>query len=108
MCGIAGFVHIDGRPADRSILDRMCDAIVHRGPDGQGAMTEGSVALGMRRLAIIDVAGGNQPIRNETGRISIVFNGEAYNFQSVRADLESRGHVFKTHSDTEAALHAYE
>lgn len=91
-----------------ALLDRMCAVIRHRGPDDQGTVVAGRAALGMRRLSIIDVAGGHQPIHNETGRVSIVFNGEIYNFQEVTAELKARGHVFKTHSDTEAIVHAYE
>jgi asparagine synthase (glutamine-hydrolysing) len=111
MCGIAGFVvsdanvTVEGRGA---LLDRMCAVIRHRGPDDQGTMVAGRAALGMRRLSIIDVAGGHQPIYNETGRVAIVFNGEIYNFQEVTEELKARGHVFKTHSDTEAIVHAYE
>lgn len=111
MCGIAGFVVRDANaPSDvrGALLDRMCAVIRHRGPDDQGTMVAGRAALGMRRLSIIDVAGGHQPIHNETGRVSIVFNGEIYNFQSVTDELKARGHVFKTHSDTEAIVHAYE
>lgn len=111
MCGIAGFVvrdhdaPVEGRAA---LLGRMCDVIRHRGPDDQGTMVAGRAALGMRRLSIIDVAGGHQPIFNETGRISIVFNGEIYNFQELTDDLKRRGHTFQTNSDTEAIVHAYE
>jgi asparagine synthase (glutamine-hydrolysing) len=86
----------------------MCDAIQHRGPDDEGIHVSGPVGLGMRRLSIIDLAGGHQPITNETGLISIVFNGEIYNYRELRRELLDRGHVFKTSSDTEAILHLYE
>jgi len=110
MCGIAGFVDcgtMDCR--DRSAtLDRMCQAILHRGPDDQGTVLRGPAALGMRRLSIIDVAGGRQPIFNEDGRIAVVFNGEIYNYLELRHELESRGHRFQTQSDTEVIVHGYE
>ena len=113
MCGIAGFVSretpnrldTEGRAA---VLDRMCRVIAHRGPDDQGTILMGGVALGMRRLSIIDLAGGHQPISNEDDTVTVVFNGEIYNFQELQPQLESRGHRFKTHSDTEAIVHAYE
>jgi len=90
------------------ILDRMCRAIRHRGPDDQGTVVKDSVALGMRRLSIIDLAGGHQPISGEDGSVTIVFNGEVYNYRELQSDLEARGHHFQTHSDTEAIVHAYE
>ena len=113
MCGIAGFIDLwDVRPRsadDRAeILDRMCRVIRHRGPDDQGTLVKPGVALGMRRLAIIDLVTGNQPISGEDGSVTIVFNGEIYNFQEIKPKLESRGHRFQTHSDTEAIVHAYE
>jgi asparagine synthase (glutamine-hydrolysing) len=110
MCGIAGFV---GRAPGRdggAELREMCDAIVHRGPDAAGYLTrpESGLALGMRRLSIIDLAGGSQPIGNEDGSVQVVFNGEIYNYQELRADLEKRGHRFSTHTDTEVLVHLYE
>ncbi|MGB7925867.1 MAG: asparagine synthase (glutamine-hydrolyzing) [Pyrinomonadaceae bacterium] len=114
MCGIAGFVERrgtrpDGLERERGVvLDRMCRVIAHRGPDDQGVMVEGGVALGMRRLSIIDLAGGHQPISNEDGKVTVVFNGEIYNYRELQLDLEARGHHFQTHSDTEAIVHAYE
>jgi asparagine synthase (glutamine-hydrolysing) len=114
MCGIAGFVDLwdrgDARGVEEraAILDRMCRIITHRGPDDQGVMLEPGVALGMRRLSIIDLAGGHQPISGEDGAVTIVFNGEIYNFLEIKPQLEARGHTFKTHSDTEAIVHAYE
>ena len=111
MCGIAGFVNQyddrDGRDA-LEILDRMCRVIEHRGPDDQGLLVKGPAALGMRRLSIIDLAGGHQPMTACDSEISIVFNGEIYNYRELHRDLESRGHTFKTNSDTEAIVHAYE
>ncbi len=113
MCGIAGFVDLWERKAraveDRkAILARMCGIIRHRGPDDQGVMVKTGVALGMRRLSIIDLVSGNQPMSGENGSVTIVFNGEIYNFQELKPNLESRGHTFHTHSDTEAIVHAYE
>ena len=106
MCGIVGFV---GARADAdAVLQAMMDAIAHRGPDGQGKFLRGPVALGHRRLSIIDLEGGRQPMFNEDGRLCCIFNGEIYNFQPLRAELEAAGHVFATHSDTEVLLHGYE
>lgn len=96
-------------PAERAqLLDRMCRVITHRGPDDQGVLLKEGVALGMRRLSIIDLAGGHQPISGEDESVTIVFNGEIYNFLELEASLETRGHRFKTRSDTEAIVHAYE
>ena len=111
MCGIAGFVGGGGRPSGAeagAVLDRMCRVIAHRGPDDQGAEVRGVAALGMRRLSIIDLAGGRQPMSGCDERVSIVFNGEIYNYRELRRELESRGHRFRTNSDTEAIVHAYE
>ena len=113
MCGIAGFVDFWDRdqiePVERGcLLKSMCDVIRHRGPDDDGFLLKPGVALGMRRLSIIDLAGGAQPISGEDGSVTIVFNGEIYNFQELRPELERRGHTFKTHSDTETIVHAYE
>src|SRR5262245_25348155 len=104
MCGIAGAIHRDARER----VQRMCDAIAHRGPDDEGIHQDGDLAIGMRRLAIIDVAGGHQPLANEDGTIWVVFNGEIYNHRRLRADLERAGHIFETHSDTEVLVHLYE
>jgi asparagine synthase (glutamine-hydrolysing) len=90
------------------MLDRMCRIITHRGPDDQGMMVKTGVALGMRRLSIIDLAGGNQPISGEDGEVTIVFNGEIYNFLELKPQLECLGHIFRTDSDTETIVHAYE
>lgn len=108
MCGIVGFVNADGSPADRSLLERMNAAIRHRGPDEDGYLVDGGVALAMQRLAIIDLAGGQQPIHNADRTRWIVFNGEIYNYRDLREDLESRGRQFYTNSDTEAILRLYE
>lgn len=110
MCGIAGFVskEITSFAETEARLDAMCKIITHRGPDEQGMTVQGRAALGMRRLSIIDLKGGQQPIFNEDDSMFIVFNGEIYNFQELREDLIKRGHRFKTNSDTETILHAYE
>src|SRR5215510_10252143 len=112
MCGIAGFIDLQHRlsPGDAAAtLERMCRVIAHRGPDDQGTMqTEDGANLGMRRLSIIDLAGGHQPISNEDGSVTIVYNGEVYNFRELHSLLKSRGHTFQTNSDTEAIVHAYE
>jgi len=109
MCGIAGLLFADpGRPVDRDLLRAMSDAIAHRGPDGEGFLVEPGVGLAHRRLAIIDVAGGAQPIGNEDGSVQVVFNGEIYNFQELRRSLEAEGHRFRTSSDTEVLVHLYE
>jgi len=109
MCGIAGIVSKDrGARIDGATIRAMCDAIVHRGPDDEGIYAQGPVGLGMRRLSIIDLAGGHQPIFNEDRSIAIVFNGEIYNFPELRPELERRGHRFTTNSDTEVIVHLYE
>jgi asparagine synthase (glutamine-hydrolysing) len=109
MCGIAGIVSFDcGARVDEARLSRMRDAISHRGPDGAGNWIDGPVGLAHRRLAIIDVAGGQQPMSTEDGRIWGVFNGEIYNHASLRPGLEARGHQYRTRSDTETILHLYE
>jgi asparagine synthase (glutamine-hydrolysing) len=107
MCGIAGFV-LRGRPAELSDVQRMCAAIRHRGPDDEGFHLDGGCALGMRRLSIIDLHSGHQPISNEDQSVWIVFNGEVYNYRDLRQDLLSRGHRLSTHSDTETIVHLYE
>jgi asparagine synthase (glutamine-hydrolysing) len=106
MCGITGVA--GSLRTDTVTLGRMNDALCHRGPDGEGSYWDDDVGLAMRRLAIIDVAGGDQPIFNEDGSVCVVFNGEIYNFQDLRAELERLGHRFKTHADTEVVVHAYE
>lgn len=108
MCGIVGFVNANSKSASREILQKMNKCIVHRGPDEDGFYVEGAAALAMRRLAIIDLAGGRQPIFSEDRTKAIVFNGEIYNFQELRADLEKRGHRFYTDCDTEVIVHLYD
>jgi asparagine synthase (glutamine-hydrolysing) len=108
MCGIVGFVNAGSRGASRELLERMNACIVHRGPDEDGFFVHESVALAMRRLAIIDLKGGQQPIFSDDRSSVIVFNGEIYNFQEVKKDLEARGHHFHTNSDTETIVHAYD
>jgi len=108
MCGITGFINLDGRPADGELLARMNEAIRHRGPDEDGYYLKAHAALAMRRLAIIDLAGGQQPIANEERTAWIVFNGEIYNYCELKDRLEKLGHTFRTDCDTEAIVHAYE
>jgi len=109
MCGIVGFAHRDRRyEVPQRLIGVMCDAIRHRGPDDEGIFVSGPVGIGMRRLSIIDLAGGHQPISNETGLLTIVFNGEIYNYRELRQGLVQRGHAFKTDSDTETILHLFE
>ncbi|MCM5680334.1 asparagine synthase (glutamine-hydrolyzing) [Schlegelella sp. S2-27] len=109
MCGIAGLYSLDERrSADPSIVDAMCRMIVHRGPDDQGVYVNGGAQIGMRRLSIIDLSSGHQPIHNEDRSIWIVFNGEIYNFRELRRELEALGHRFYTNTDTECIVHAYE
>ncbi len=104
MCGITGYVGLD----DGNLLRAMCNSMTHRGPDDAGYYTAPGVGLAMRRLAIIDLKSGNQPITNETQDVWVVFNGEIYNFEELRAQLIQRGHTLKTHSDTETIVHLYE
>jgi len=108
MCGIVGFVRNDGKAVDDQLLRRMNDSIKHRGPDDDGFYVNGSVGLAMRRLAIIDLKSGKQPIHNHDGSAWIVFNGEIYNYLELRKELEKLGHTFYTNSDTEAIVHAYD
>ncbi|MGH9790346.1 MAG: asparagine synthase (glutamine-hydrolyzing), partial [Candidatus Acidiferrales bacterium] len=106
MCGIAGMMDVALRkPADEQVVRRMCRTLVHRGPDDEGVYVNGAVGLGMRRLSIIDVAGGHQPIHNEDRNVWVVLNGEIYNFPDLRSDLEKSGHRFRTRSDTEVIAH---
>src|SRR5262245_23575467 len=100
MCAISGIVNFDPRiPVDPVVLDRMTDIQSHRGPDGRGIFIGGNAGLGHRRLSIIDLAGGAQPMFNEDGSIVTVFNGEIYNYTDLTAELVSAGHQFQTHSD---------
>ena len=109
MCGICGIVNlIESDPVDRMTIERMTDALAHRGPDDAGCFVKGQVGLGHRRLSIIDLSGGKQPMFNEDRSAAIVFNGEIYNHRDLAAVLTSAGHTYKTRSDTETILHAYE
>ena len=107
MCGIAGLISREGTPP-LAWLDIMLDSIAHRGPDGDGRFADGGIALGMRRLAVIDVAGGHQPLRSRNGRVIAFQNGEIYNFAALRAELAGSGYAFVTRSDTEVLAHGYD
>jgi asparagine synthase (glutamine-hydrolysing) len=109
MCGITGIRQFASNAVvDPGVVRRMCDVMVHRGPDDDGVYTAGPVGLGMRRLSIVDLATGHQPLSNEDGTLWTVFNGEIYNHAELRPKLEARGHVYRTHSDTETIVHLYE
>ncbi|MDP5103763.1 MAG: asparagine synthase (glutamine-hydrolyzing), partial [Erythrobacter sp.] len=109
MCGIAGIFHAETpKPVDPARVERMCDALAHRGPDGAGVWTDHGVGLGHRRLSIIDVAGSPQPMHSADGRAVIVFNGEIYNFRELRSELEQAGFTFRTSGDTEVILAAWQ
>src|SRR5690348_4065940 len=104
MCGIVGKLDLrDG--VERSLIERMCAAMEHRGPDSRGVWCDDVIGLGMQRLAIIDVAGGDQPIFNEDRTVAVVMNGEIYNHRELQSQLASRGHVFSTRCDTEVVVH---
>ena len=104
MCGIAGVYGL----GDKELVKRMCNKLVHRGPDEKGYYIDKNISLGMQRLSIIDLESGKQPIFNEDGSIIVIFNGEIYNFYDLRGELERKGHSFYTKSDTEVIVHAYE
>jgi len=108
MCGIYGMLHLDGAPAAADALRPMARLTVHRGPDDEGVYADGPLAFGMRRLSIIDVAGGHQPLSNEDGTLSLIANGEIYNYQALRSELTAQGHRFRTASDCETIVHLYE
>ena len=108
MCGITGFIDKTPSKAKEKIIKKMMDRIIHRGPDSSGTYIDNEVALGFRRLSIIDLKGGDQPIYNEDKSLVITFNGEIYNFQELRKELEKKGHKFKTNTDTEVIIHGYE
>lgn len=109
MCGICGIAKTDnGAPVSRSLLSSMCATIVHRGPDDEGIFVQNNVGLGVRRLSIIDVEGGHQPLSNEDGSVWVAHNGEIYNFPELREELITCGHTFKTRTDTETIVHSYE
>ncbi len=108
MCGICGLIGSSGPESQQAIVRRMMHQMPHRGPDDEGLFFDDAVALGMRRLSIIDLDGGRQPVFNEDGSVVVVFNGEIYNFQELRNALECRGHAFRSATDTEVIVHAYE
>jgi asparagine synthase (glutamine-hydrolysing) len=109
MCGIAGYWNLrSGRPAEAEVLAAMTGTLTHRGPDEDGFFLDGPVGLGNRRLQVVDPAGGHQPMANEDGTVQVVYNGEIYNHAELRAELVRLGHRFRTRSDTEAIVHAYE
>src|SRR5918995_948545 len=110
MCGIAGKIYFDPtRLLSNEELRSMAQSMRHRGPDGEGVWTDGNIGLVHRRLAIIDLStAATQPMCNEDGTVWIIFNGEIYNFEALRKELEAQGHIFNSHSDTEVIIHAYE
>jgi asparagine synthase (glutamine-hydrolysing) len=108
MCGICGIVSSSDRPIDGSALTLMCESLIHRGPDDEGFYVDDYAGLGIRRLSIIDLVTGHQPMCNENGTIWLVFNGEIYNYKELRSRLESKGHIFTSSSDSEVIIHAYE
>ena len=108
MCGFVGFKNTPEVASPQNVIKAMADRIIHRGPDDADYYVDDQVSLGFRRLSIIDLEGGRQPILNEDGTKVLVFNGEIYNFQSLREDLLEKGHVFKTRTDSETILHGYE
>ena len=108
MCGICGFVDKKSKDEKKKVIKAMADRIIHRGPDSDGYFIDDKVALGFRRLSIIDLNGGDQPLFNEKKDVVVFLNGEIYNFRELRSELEEKGHVFKTKSDTEVIAHGYE
>ena len=109
MCGITGIATpAPGTPIDRAALEAMTDLLAHRGPDGRGFHSEPGIGLGMRRLSIVDLETGEQPISNEDGSVLVVCNGEIYNAPELRQGLLNRGHRFRSHSDVEVVVHLYE
>jgi asparagine synthase (glutamine-hydrolysing) len=108
LCGICGIVNGSGEPVEADVLLRMREALIHRGPDDGGSHIDGPVGLAMRRLSIIDLDTGHQPIFNEDGTVCVVFNGEIYNYRELREGLIARGHHFSTQTDTEVVVHLYE
>src|SRR5947209_14950271 len=109
MCGIIGKVTQRGaEPVQRELLEQMCAALEHRGPDSRGLFLDGNVGLGIQRLRVVDLETGDQPIFNEDDSIAVVLNGEIYNFQELREDLRRLGHEFATQGDTEVIVHLYE
>src|SRR5215472_13538232 len=108
MCGIAGKVNFDrGEPVEREMIVHMARSIAHRGPDDEGFFISGPIGLGFRRLSIIDLAGGHQPMSDKEETVWIIFNGEIYNYKELRAELRNKGHQFRTNSDTEVIVYGY-
>ena len=108
MCGICGIFNLNGEPVSPVVLRKMTDAMAHRGPDGEGFYIDSFIGLGHRRLAIIDLSPlGHQPMTTPDGKFTITYNGEVYNFQELRIELEALGHAFRSRSDTEVVLNAY-
>jgi asparagine synthase (glutamine-hydrolysing) len=107
MCGIAGIATRGAIPA-RELIRAMCDVMRHRGPDGEGIHVAAGIGMGMRRLAVIDLATGDQPVTNESGTVHVVFNGEIYNYRELRAELLAKGHHFRGQSDSEVIPHLYD
>src|SRR5438874_13018674 len=108
MCGIAGLLSLGDKPVFEEEVRAMCDAMVHRGPDDEGYYSADRIALGMRRLSIIDLQTGHEPVHNEDKTVWVVLNGEIYNYQEIRKDLLAKGHAFYTATDTEVLVHLYE
>ena len=108
MCGIAGIFGINGSPVGFDEVNAMCNVLEHRGPNDEGYYINGNIGLGMRRLSIVDLATGHQPVNNEDGTVHVVMNGEIYNFRELRQELEAQGHVFYTETDTEVIVHLIE
>lgn len=107
MCGICGIFNLDGSPVNASVIRKMNDTMIHRGPDGDGVFVSNNIGFGHRRLSIIDLSTGDQPMSSSDGQVTIAFNGEIYNFKDLKSRLESKGHSFKTQSDTEVIIYAY-
>ena len=108
MCGFVGFADNLNQEEKQKAIKLMADRIIHRGPDEEGYYVDNNVALGHRRLSIIDLSNGKQPMFNEDKSMAVIFNGEIYNYQDIKKDLEAKGHQFKTNSDTEVLVHGYE
>ncbi len=108
MCGISGIFHLNGQPVEKNDIETMNQTMIHRGPDGQGIFTQAEIGLGHRRLSIIDLEAGKQPMSNADGSIQVVFNGEIYNYLELKKELEAKGYQFRTRSDTESIIYAYE
>ena len=109
MCGFVGYLDLrDQRPIETELLVGMTDKLVHRGPDSAGYFVEGNLGLGFRRLSIIDLEGGDQPIFNEDGSVVVMCNGEIFNYRELRDELKAKGHTFRTRTDSEVIVHGYE